>query len=235
MAHEWRHGNIRKNNITYHHQRRKDMKVVAFNGSPNEKGNTWHALKMVTGELEKEGIATEIVHVGNKAIRGCLACGQCFKKKNEQCIQTDDPVNEWIQLMKDADGLLLGTPVHFSAMGGAMKSFLDRAFYVTGCNGSMLRHKVGAAVVAVRRSGGLPAFNQLNNFFFYAEMLIPTSNYWNVIHGMLPGEAAKDEEGVQIMQTLGRNMAWLLRLVEHGKGTIIPPARESKVRMNFIR
>ncbi|WP_310600737.1 flavodoxin family protein [Desulfobulbus sp.] len=211
------------------------MKVVAFNGSPNAKGNTWHALKMVTDELEKEGIATEIAHVGNKAVRGCLACGQCFKKRNEQCIQTDDPVNEWVQLMKGADGILLGSPVHYSAVAGTMKSFLDRAFYVAGSNGSMLRHKVGAAVVAVRRSGGLPAFNQLNNFLCYSEMLIPTSNYWNVIHGARPGEVTKDEEGVQIMRTLGRNMAWLLRLVEHGKGTIAPPAQESKVWMNFIR
>jgi Multimeric flavodoxin WrbA len=211
------------------------MKVVAFNGSPNAKGNTWHALKMVTDELEKEGITTEIVHVGNKAVRGCLACGQCFKKKNEQCIQTDDPVNEWIQLMKGADGILLGTPVHYAAVGGTMKSFLDRAFYVTGCNGSMLRHKVGASVVAVRRSGGLPAFNQLNTFLLYAEMLIPTSNYWNVIHGARPGEVTKDEEGVQIMRILGKNMAWLIRLVEHGRGTITPPALEEKAWMNFIR
>ncbi|MCL2789080.1 MAG: flavodoxin family protein [Desulfobulbus sp.] len=211
------------------------MKLVAFNGSPNATGNTWHALKMVTDELEKEGIATEIVHVGNKAVRGCLACGQCFKMRNERCIQTDDPVNECIQLMKAADGILLGSPVHFAAVAGTMQSFLDRVFYVTGCNGSMLRHKVGAAVIAVRRSGGLPAFNQLNNFLCYAEMLIPGSNYWNVIHGMLPGEVTKDEEGIQIMRTLGKNMAWLMRMVEHGKGTIIPPARESKVRMNFIR
>ena len=211
------------------------MKVVAFNGSPNAKGNTWHALSMVTEELEKEGIATEIVHVGNKAVRGCLACGQCFKKRNEECIQAEDPVNEWIQLMKGADGILLGSPVHYSAVAGTMKSFLDRAFYVTGCNDSMLRHKVGASVVAVRRSGGLPTFNQLNNFLMYSEMLIPTSNYWNVIHGARPGEVVKDEEGVQIMRTLGRNMAWLLKLVEHGKGTVAPPEKENKVWMNFIR
>jgi multimeric flavodoxin WrbA len=211
------------------------MKTVAFNGSPNQKGNTWHALKMVTDELEKEGIATEIIHVGNKNVRGCLACGQCFKKRNEQCIQAEDQVNEWIGLMKEADGILLGSPVHYSAVAGTMKSFLDRAFYVTGVNNSMLRHKVGASVVAVRRSGGLPAFNQLNNFLCYSEMLLPTSNYWNVIHGARPGEVTRDEEGVQIMQTLGKNMAWLMKLVEHGKGTIAPPARENKVWMNFIR
>lgn len=211
------------------------MKAVAFNGSPNEKGNTYHAIQMVVDELEKEGIETEILHVGNKAIRGCLACGQCSKKKNEQCIQANDEVNEWIQKMKLADSIILGSPVHFSAIGGTMKSFLDRVFYVTGVNNSMLRHKVGAAVVAVRRSGGLPTFNQLNNFLCYAEMLLPTSNYWNVIHGTRPGEATQDEEGRQIMQTLGRNMAWLMKLVEHGKETIAPPEREGKIYMNFIR
>ncbi len=211
------------------------MKAVAFNGSPNKEGNTYHAIQMVVDELEKEGIETEILHVGNKAIRGCLACGQCVKKKNEQCIQADDEVNEWIQKMKNADSIIIGSPVHFSAIGGTMKSFLDRVFYVTGVNNGMLRHKVGAAVVAVRRSGGLPTFNQLNNFLCYAEMLLPTSNYWNVIHGTRPGEATQDEEGKQIMQVLGRNMAWLMKLVEHGKGTIAPPERVGKTYMNFIR
>lgn len=211
------------------------MKTVAFNGSPNKNGNTWHAIKMVADELQKKGIATEIVHVGNKAVRGCLACGQCFEKKNEQCIQTEDQVNEWIHLMKGADGIILGSPVHYSAVAGTMKSFLDRAFYVAGSNNSMLRHKVGAAVVAVRRSGGLPAFNQLNNFLCYSEMLLPTSNYWNVIHGARPGEVTKDEEGVQIMRTLGKNMAWLMQLVEHGKGSVPPPEWEKKIYMNFVR
>lgn len=211
------------------------MKTIAFNGSPNAKGNTYHALQMVVDELEKEGIECEILHVGNKAIRGCLACGQCAKKKNEQCVQTEDEVNGYIQKMKEADGILIGSPVHFSAIGGTMKSFLDRAFYVTGVNNAMLRHKVGASVVAVRRSGGLPAFNQLNNFLCYAEMLLPASNYWNVIHGTRPGEATQDEEGKQIMRTLGRNMAWLMKLVEHGKKAIAPPEKENKIYMNFIR
>ncbi len=211
------------------------MKVAAFNGSPNKNGNTYHAIQMVADALEKEGIATEIIHVGNKAVRGCLACGQCVKKKNEQCIQSEDPVNEWIQKMKEADGLIFGSPVHFAAMAGTMKSFMDRAFYVAGVNNGMLRHKVGASVVAVRRSGGLPAFNQLNNFIVYSEMLMPASNYWNVIHGTRPGEAVKDEEGAQIMRTLGNNMAWLMKLVEHGKATIAPPERENKIYMNFIR
>jgi len=211
------------------------MKVVAFNGSPKKEGNTWHAISIVTAELEKEGIETEIIHVGNKPISGCIACNQCGKLKNEQCVLPDDEVNLWIQKMKQADGILLGTPVHFSAMGGMMKSFLDRAFYVASANNNLFRHKVGASVVAVRRSGGLPAFDQLNNFLIYSEMLLPTSNYWNVIHGARPGEVNQDLEGQQIMRVLGKNMAWLLKLVENGKGTVMPPEREKKIYMNFIR
>ena len=211
------------------------MKTLAFNGSPNQEGNTFHALKMVTAELEKAGIETEIIQVGNKAIRGCIACNQCIKNKNQQCVLPGDEVNEWIQKMKQADGIILGSPVHYAAVAGTMKSFLDRAFYVTGVNDTMLRHKVGAAVVAVRRSGGLPTFNQLNNFLCYSEMLIPTSNYWNVIHGTRPGEATQDAEGTQIMRVLGKNMAWLMNLVENGKDTLIPPEREAKSYMNFVR
>jgi multimeric flavodoxin WrbA len=190
---------------------------------------------MVAAELEKENIATEIVHVGNKLIRGCVACGQCLKNKNEQCVQSGDEVNDWIQKMKHADGIIFGSPVHYAAMAGTMKSFMDRAFYVAGVNGGLLRHKVGAAVVAVRRSGGLPTFDQLNNFINYSEMLIPTSNYWNVIHGARPGEVTQDEEGKQIMRVLGKNMAWLLKLVENGTGTVAEPERENKIYMNFIR
>ncbi|HEY6874260.1 MAG TPA: flavodoxin family protein [Geobacteraceae bacterium] len=210
------------------------MNVVAFNGSPRKEGNTWHALKMVLAELEHEGIETEIVHVGDKLIRGCAACYQCVKIKNEQCVLPGDEVNEWIRKMKRADGIILGSPVHCAAIGGTFKSFLDRAFFVSSSNNGMFRHKVGAAVVAVRRSGGLPAFEQLNNFLNYSEMLLPTSNYWNVIHGRTPGEVVQDPEGVQIMRVLGKNMAWLLKLVEHGKGTIIPPEREPKTYFSFI-
>jgi len=211
------------------------MKVVAFNGSPKPKGNTYHALKLVTDELEKQGIETEIITVGNKKITGCLACNKCVKSRDEKCIQVNDPVNEWIQKMKEADGILLGSPVHFASVAGNMKSFLDRAFYVSGVNKSMLRHKVGASVVAVRRSGGLPTFDALNNFLNYSEMMIPTSNYWNVIHGTTPGEVLKDAEGVQIMQVLGRNMAYLLKLKEYGKGKVEAPEMARKQFTNFIR
>jgi multimeric flavodoxin WrbA len=210
------------------------MKVAAFNGSPNKEGNTYHALRIVADELGKEGIETEIIHVGNKLIRGCLACGKCRKNRDERCV-TRDEVNEWIMKMKEADGIILGSPVHFSSISATMKAFLDRAFYVAGNNGGLFRHKVGAAVVAIRRSGGLPAVDQLNHYLSYAEMIIPTSNYWNVIHGTAPGEALQDEEGVQIMRILGRNMAWLLKLVANGEGSVEEPRRERKVYTNFIR
>ncbi|ABK98353.1 flavodoxin family protein [Pelobacter propionicus] len=211
------------------------MKVVAINGSPKKEGNTAHAIGMVAAELESEGIETEVIHVGNQTIRGCVACGQCARNKNEQCVLTGDDVNEIIQKMKQADGIILGSPVYYSAIAGTMKSFLDRVFYVSGANGGLFRHKVGASVVAVRRSGGLPAFDQLNNYLFYSEMLLPGSNYWNVIYGAKPGEAVRDGEGAQIMRLLGRNMAWLMKLVEHGRGRVAEPEREAKIFMNFIR
>lgn len=209
------------------------MKVVAINGSPKKEGNTYHALKLVADELEKEGIDVEIIHVGGQVISGCTGCGYCARTKNERCVIESDDVNTWIQVMKEADGIILGSPVHFSAIGGTMKSFLDRVFYV-GSSG-LFRHKVGASVVAVRRSGGVPTFNQLNNYINYAEMVMPSTNYWNVIHGARPGEVLKDEEGVQIMRILGKNMAWLMKLVENGEGAISAPEREQKQFMSFIR
>lgn len=209
------------------------MKVIAINGSPKAEGNTYHAIKLVADEMAKDGIETEIIHVGNKVFRGCMACGGCAKNRNEKCV-FDDGINEIIQKMKEADGIILGSPVHYSAIGGTMKSFLDRTFYVAGVNGGLFRHKVGASVVAVRRSGGLPTFNQLNNFLNYSEMLMPTSNYWNVIHGRAPGEVLQDEEGVQIMRVLGKNMAWLLKLAKNGKN-IPAPEQEKKIFTNFIR
>ncbi|MBK5252016.1 MAG: flavodoxin family protein [Peptostreptococcaceae bacterium] len=211
------------------------MKVVAINGSPNKEGNTYYALRIVADELEKEGIETEIIHIGNRVIRGCTACGQCGKNKDEKCVFGQDGVNECVQKMKEADGMLLGSPVHYAAVAGTMKSFLDRAFYVASKNGGLFRHKVGASVVAVRRSGGLPAFNQLNNYINYAEMIVPTSNYWNVIHGTAPGDALKDEEGLQIMRVLGKNMAWTMKVLKSGKKNIIEPEKEGKTYMSFIR
>lgn len=211
------------------------MKVVAINGSPNKTGNTYGALRMVLDELEKEGIETEILHIGNQAIRGCMGCGMCFKNKDEKCVIKGDDMNVWIQKLKEADGLLLGSPVYYSGISGTMKSFLDRAFYISGANGNFFRGKVGAAVTAVRRSGGIPAFDQLNKYIQYGEMLIATSNYWNVIHGLRPGEVEQDAEGKQIMQRLGKNMAWAMKLVDYGKGVVEHPDAERKVYTHFVR
>lgn len=211
------------------------MKVVAFNGSPRPEGNTYHALNAVGEELKKQGIDFEIVHVGNKNIRGCIACMGCANNQNERCVIANDEVNDWIQKMKGADGVILGSPVYYSGIAGTMKSFLDRAFLVTGVNQSMLRHKVGATVVAVRRSGGVSTFDALNHYILYSEMIVPTTNYWNVTHGFAPGEASQDDEGNQIMRVLGKNMAWLLKVLAAGKPQVEPVAREEKTFTNFIR
>lgn len=209
------------------------MKVVAFNGSPRPEGNTYHAIQMVADELINQGIEVQIVQVGDKVLSGCMACGACVRNRNERCIY-DDGVNEWIQLMKDADGMIFGSPVHYSNVGASMKAFLDRAFYV-GANQGLFRHKVGVAVVADRRAGGLPTFDQLNHYLQYAEMFVPCSNYWNVIFGRNPGEVMQDEEGMQIMRVLGRNMSYLLKLVDLGKKQMEAPERERKILMNYIR
>ena len=159
----------------------------------------------------------------------------CAKNKDEKCVLTGDDVNLWIQKLKEADGVLLGSPVHFASISATMKAFLDRAFYTASGNDSLFRHKVGAAVVAVRRSGGVTAFEQLNRYINYTEMLMPAGNYWSVIHGAAPGEVQKDAEGVQIMKLLGKNMAWLLKMREAGMEPGMEPELERKVRMNFVR
>ncbi|MCU4165268.1 flavodoxin family protein [Carboxylicivirga caseinilyticus] len=209
------------------------MKVVALNGSPKKNGNTAHALKIVTAELEKEGIEVEILQVGSKEIKGCTGCGACSKRQDEKCIIKGDEVDNFIQKMKEADGILLGSPVYYADLNGTMKSFLDRAFYVAGANGGLFRHKVGTAVVTVRRTGGMQAFQSLNHYLQYSEMFIPTANYWNVLHGGSPGEVLKDEEGVQIARVLGKNMAFLIKAVNASRNQL--PVREDKVWTSFIR
>jgi len=208
------------------------MHVVAFNGSPKKEENTYQAIKIVADSLEKEGISTEIIHVGNKTIRGCIACGGCIKNKNEKCV-IDDEVNGWIQKMKSADGIIIGSPVYYASIAGTMKCFLDRAFYVGGVNNGLFRHKVGASVVAVRRSGGVATYDHLNHYLTIGEMFLPTSNYWNVIHGRSPGEALQDAEGVQAMDVLGKNIAFLLKQLANPNSPL--PEREEKIYTSFIR
>lgn len=211
------------------------MKVIAVNGSPNKEGNTYHALKIIGSRLIENGIDLEIIHIGNKAISGCIACGKCKERKDEKCSITTDSVNEWIQSIKAADGLILGSPVHYSGIPGTMKSFLDRAFYVATANGGLFRQKIATAIVAVRRSGGSSTLDGLYHFLAYSEMIIATSNYWNIIHGRTPGEVLKDEEGVQILEVLGNNMAWLLKMREQCKDTLPAPAPVEKITTSFIR
>jgi multimeric flavodoxin WrbA len=209
------------------------MKVIAINGSPRAKGNTWFALKTVGEALAEEGIDFEILHIGHKPIHGCLACGKCGDNQDNKCTIRTDSFNELITPIKTADGIILGSPVYYSGVSGTMKCFLDRLFYVAGANGNWMRHKVGASVVAVRRTGGSVAWNSLNHYLTISEITVASSNYWNIIHGAKIGDAANDAEGIQIMQVLAANMAWLLKARQENAATAPPPTE--KIFMNFIR
>jgi multimeric flavodoxin WrbA len=165
----------------------------------------------VLGELEKEGIETELVELSGATIHGCLACRKCSTRKDRRCSQTGDMGNVFIDKMDAADGILLGSPTYVADITPEIKALIDRACLVSRANGGMLRRKVGAAVVAVRRAGAMHAFDALNHFFLINEMIIPGSSYWNIAIGREPGEVEKDEEGIQTMEVLGRNMAWLLK------------------------
>ena len=191
------------------------MKVVAFNGSPRPDGNTSLLIRLVLGELEKEGIATETLQVGGANIRGCSACMKCKEQQNRRCSIEDDG-NSLIGKMWDADAILLGSPTYFSDVTAEMKALIDRAGYVSRQNGHLLRRKVGAGVVALRRGGGIHAFDTLNHFFLISEMVVPGSSYWNLAFGQDKGDVELDAEGQRTMQTLGRNMAWLLQRIHGG-------------------
>ena len=186
-------------------------------------------------QLEENDIDFEILHIGNHAIRGCMVCGTCAKNQDEKCSITTDPLNEWIQQIKAADGIILASPVYYAGIAGTMKCFLDRAFYVAGSNGGLFRQKVAAAVVAVRRTGGSSTFDSLNHYLTYSEMILATSNYWNISHGRVPGEVLQDAEGMQIMEVLGRNMAWLLKMREQTSVLLPTPPSVGKIFTNCIR
>lgn len=206
------------------------MKVVAFNGSPRKGGNTEQCLKIVEKELNAQGIDLEIISVGNQ-VRGCAACYHCLNTGSGHCVQKD-PVNEWIDKMVAADGVILASPVYYGGIAGGMKCFLDRAFLAAG---NKLHHKVGAALVTLRRSGGLETYQQLNAYLNTMEMVIATSDYWQAAHGLNPGEVQQDTEGVEVMAKLGRNIAWLVRLIENGKGVVDAPETHPRTMTNFIR
>lgn len=190
-----------------------EMKVTAFNGSARKDGNTAIMIKTVFAELEKEGIETELVQLAGKSIRGCTACGKCFKNQDKRCAVDNDIANECIGKMLESDGIILGSPTYFADVSSEMKALIDRAGYVARANSDMLRRKVGAAVVAVRRAGSIHAFDTMNHFFLIGQMIIPGSIYWNMAIGRGKGEVEQDEEGLRTMQVLGENMAWLLKKV----------------------
>ena len=205
------------------------MKVLMINGSPRKEGNTYTALHEMEKIFEKEGIETEILHVGNKVIRGCVACLSC--KKTGKCV-FDDMVNEAASKFQASDGLVVASPVYYASANGTLISFLDRLFYSTGFDKTM---KVGASVAAARRGGLSASYDQLNKYFGISGMPIASGQYWNGIHGAAPGEAGQDGEGLQIMRTLARNMAFLMKSIALGKEQLGLPEKEAFERTNFIR
>ena len=208
------------------------MKVIAINGSPHKNGNTTLALKTMTDELEKQGIETETIQIGQQNIHGCIACGHCSKSEGNRCVFADDGLNEIAQKMRNADGFILGCPTYYAGIPGTMKSFLDRVFYTSS---RYFRGKVATSAAVVRRAGGVDVVHQLNNYLNLAQTVIPPSQYWTIAYGRTPGEVEGDGEGMQTLVKNARSMAWLLKLIEHGKDVLPLPVDEPRVMTSFIR
>lgn len=202
------------------------MKVVLINGSPHRKGNTFIALSEVAGALEKEGVQTEIIQLGIKAVQGCIACNKCAELGH--CVFQDTLYNQVREALQEADGIVVGSPVYYAGPNGALCALLDRVFY--SCS-ELLTYKAGASVAVCRRGGASATFDRLNKYFTILNMPVVSSQYWNSVHGMRPGEATEDAEGLQTMRMLGRNMAWLLKGVKREER----PEPELRVMTNFIR
>lgn len=205
------------------------MKVLMINGSPHAKGNTYTALHEMEKIFEENGIETELVTVGNQAVRGCVACLSCREKG--KCV-FDDIVNELAPKFEQADGLVVGSPVYYASANATLIAVLDRLFYSTGFDKTM---KVGAAVAAARRGGLTSTFDELNKYFTISGMPVASGQYWNGIHGRLAEEAKQDGEGLQMMRTLARNMAFLMKSIELGKDKFGLPEKEEKISTNFVR
>ena len=188
------------------------MKVIAINGSARKDGNTAILIRTAFKELEAAGIETELIQLAGKSARGCAACYQCFEKKNRRCV-VNDAINECIEKMDAADGIILASPTYFADVTAEMKALIDRAGFVARANDNMFRRKVGAGIVAVRRAGALHTFDTINHFFTIMEMIIPGSSYWNIGIGREVGKVEEDAEGLQTMTVLGQNMAWLLKKI----------------------
>lgn len=206
------------------------MKVLMLNGSPHARGCTYNALHEMERVFVREGIDCQIVQVGQEPVRGCIACGQC--KKTGRCVWTQDSVNAVLDLFREADALVVGSPVYYASANGTLTAFLDRLFYASSFD---KRFKLGAAVVSCRRGGASAAFDQLNKYFTISSMPVVGSQYWNSIHGNTPEEALQDYEGLQTMRTLAENMSYLLKCLELGKTQLPLPEKEPKTATNFIR
>ena len=206
------------------------MKVLLINGSPNGHGCTYTALKEIEKTLRQEGIETEMFYLGNKPIGGCIGCGSC--RKTGKCVQ-DDIVNKLLPKALAADAMVLGAPVHYASAAGQASSAFDRLFMMS--NGGFA-NKLGAAVVSCRRGGASATFDQLNKYFTISNMPVVSGNYWNQVHGNTPDEVKQDEEGMQNMRAIARNMAWILKCIEAGKNAgVALPEQEEKIRTNYIR
>ena len=205
------------------------MKVLLINGSPHSKGNTFIALKEMEKIFQENKVETELIHIGNKAIRGCIACGSCRKKG--KCV-FDDEVNVTAPKFEEADGIVAGTPVYYASANATLVAFLDRLFYSTGFNKTM---KVGASVVVARRGGLSATFDELNKYFTISGMPVASSQYWNSIHGTAAGEAQMDAEGLQVMRVLARNMTFLMKSIALGREKYGLPVKEERQSTNFIR
>jgi multimeric flavodoxin WrbA len=191
----------------------KKMKVIGVNGSPHKNGNTSFLIKAVFQELEKEGIETEIINIAQKPVRGCTGCLVCAKDQNKRCVFDNDVINECIEKMVAADGIILGSPTYFTDVTAEMKALIDRAGMVSITNGGIFKYKIGGSVVAVRRGGAIHAFDTMNHFLHYMQMFLVGASYWNMVYGFGSGEVNADKEGMENMKTLGENMAYLLKKI----------------------
>ncbi len=187
------------------------MKVVAFNGSPRRNGNTSILIDEMFKIFQSEGIETEVVQVGNKPVHGCTGCGKCREIQDKKCHIKNDHLNFCIEKMIEADAIILGSPVYFSDVTTEIKALMDVAGYVTRGNGHLLKRKVAAGIIAVRRGGAMPTFDTMNRFFLINQMIVPGSSYWNFAFGKNPGDVLQDEEGINTIRTLAENMAWVMK------------------------
>ena len=210
------------------------MKVIAINGSPRLNGNTAIALGWMTEELEREGIDVEMVHIGSRVIRGCIACGHCTSSEETLCAIKDDCVNELILAIRAANGVIFGSPTYFGGMAGTLKCTMDRIFYAGRRNGAY-RNKVGAAVAAVRRGGGVETYNQMITYYHLSEMIVAPSQYWGMGFGREKEEIHQDAEGQQAIRRQACAMAWVLRMIDATKDTVPLPRVEKRLRTNFVR